>query len=562
LLVLGISDLEHDSAVALLDSHRPVAAIEEDKLIRSPGKGGLPRLALNECLRQVGAQAKDISLVGLAFRPRHAWLREQRFRLSLLVSRPGASFGTGDLGRVYRELNHDWHLRQLFHSRAPLIYFEHHLCHAASAYYASEFDRALVLTLDEFGDMWPGLLSLGEGDDLRILSHQAFPDSLAWVYTRVTELLGFRPHRDEHKTQWLSKDGTPEFISVFRAMFKKNANGLPVLKRRFLGERPGGGWAFSPELHKALQISGPLPPGDTQLRAAIARSVQDFLEETVVALAEAHRKTTDAKYLCTAGGLFLNVFLVRALERGTGFEKVFVQPVASNPGTALGAAYLARKQVMGHSVREPLSTLCLGPQSDATTMKAVLDNCKVLYRYLPDEEELLSETVRLLQEDKIVAWFQGRMEFGLRALGNRTILASPYSPYVIENLNRYIKHRESFHPFALSVPAERAPEFFDCTENCRFLASVGALTSSVAGLEQFCFKGNEVRVHTVEMQANPRFWKLLGRFGETAPAPILINTSFNLFGEPLVCDPREAMRSFYCAGIDALVMGNFLVSKG
>jgi carbamoyltransferase len=191
----------------------------------------------------------------------------------------------------------------------------------------------------------------------------------------------------------------------------------------------------------------------------------------------------------------------------------------------------------------------------------VLDNCKITYRYLSGEEQTVEEAVGLLLRDKIVAWCQGRTEFGHRALGNRSLLASPFSEYVIENVNQFIKHREEFHPFALSVPAERASDYFDASPNCRFMASLATLTGPVAGLERFAFHGNAVRVHTVERHDNPLFWKLLHKFGESAPAPILVNTSFNLFGEPLVTDPRGAVRSFYCAGVDALALGPFLLVK-
>jgi carbamoyltransferase len=561
MLVLGISDLEHDSAVAVLDGSRPVAAIEEDKLNRTPTAGGLPQLALSQCLRQAGAGRRDVSLVAMASRPVRSWLREERFRFGLLVMRPAASYGTGALGRISRGLNHLRFLRQLFGPQTALVNYEHHLCHAASAYYASEFDRALVLTLDESGDMWSGLLAIGEAAELRVLRPLRFPNSLGWFYTQVTELLGFRPRRDEHKTQWLSKEGTADFIGVFRKLLTRGSDGLPVLNRRYFGERAGARWALSEEFCRELQVSEPATPPKGALRAAIARSAQEFLEETVVELAETYRKKTGTKYLCLAGGVFLNVLLVRALEMRTGFAKLFVQPVSGNPGTALGAAYLAGQGLAAAREREPLAHVYLGPQYEAGEMKAVLDNCKIIYRFLPNEEELLAETVRLLQQDKIVAWYQGRLEFGLRALGNRSILASPFSPYVIENLNQYIKHREDFHPFALSVPSESTPALFDCTANCRFLASIGTLREPVPGLDRFAFKGKEVRVHTVEKAVNPRFWDLIDKFGAQAPAPVLVNTSFNLFGEPLVCDPREAVRSFYCAGIDALVMGNFLVVK-
>jgi carbamoyltransferase len=253
--------------------------------------------------------------------------------------------------------------------------------------------------------------------------------------------------------------------------------------------------------------------------------------------------------------------LVRALETRGTFDHVHVQPVSGNAGTALGAAFLARKKQSGKSGRAPLTTLALGPEFTSQEVKAVLDNCKIIYKYMSGEDQLVAEAAKLLQRDKIVAWCQGRTEFGHRALGNRSILASPFSEYVIDNVNQYIKHREDFHPFALSVPAERAAELFEASPNCRFMASLATLKNPVAGLGQFAFNGREVRVHTVEKNSNPGFWRLLHKFGESAPAPVLVNTSFNLFGEPLVSDPRGAVRSFYCAGIDALALGPFLVVK-
>jgi carbamoyltransferase len=361
--------------------------------------------------------------------------------------------------------------------------------------------------------------------------------------------------------QWLSKQGAPDFITVFRKLFSKDSEGLPIVNFHYLGNRLRDGPGFSAEIGRNLQVTASSPPLESPLGASIARSAQDFLEETVVELTETYRRKTRARYLCLAGGVFLNVLLVRALEKRAGFQKVFVQPVSGNPGSALGAGYLAQQRLSEPPDRERLSHLYLGPQFDSQEIKIVLDNCKMSYRYLPSDNQLIEETTRLLQEHKIVAWYQGRMEFGHRALGNRSILASPFSPYVMENLNIYVKHREDFHPFALSVPYEKSPELFECGDNCRFMASTGTLKSTLTELQRFAFNGRTVRVHTVEKHVNPRFWALLQKFGETAPAAALVNTSFNLFGEPLVCDPREAVRSFCCSGIDALVMGNFLIVK-
>jgi carbamoyltransferase len=561
MLILGLSALEHDAAAALVRDGEVLAAFEEDKLNRTPTYGGIPRLAMEHCARQAGVKLAEIPVVALASQSERAWLREERFRLSLLAQHPASSFGVGAMGRVYRAMNYRRQMRPLFNAQTRWLRFEHHLCHAAGAYYSSPFERALILTLDEWGDMWGGLLAVGEGDGMRPLQAMRFPNSLGWLYSRLTEALGFRAKRDEHKTQWLGKNGQPRFLSALRRVFRRDSRGLPVLNREYFDTGPQRRWGLAPKLLQEMGVSPELVRNDPAVRADLARSLQDWLEETVLEIAEEFRTKTSAKQLCVSGGVFLNVLLVRALEVRSGFDAVHVQPVAGNPGTALGAAFLAERELGGKTPRKEVVHTFFGPEFGSDQIKAVLDNCKVIYHYFRTDSELLEAAADLLRKDKIVAWYQGRVEFGLRALGNRSILASPFSPYVIENLNQYIKHREDFHPFALSVPLEDAAAIFDCSPNCRFMASVGTLRAELQGLEPFAFSGRNVRVHTVEREANPRFHDLLKRFGAGQPAPVLVNTSFNLFGEPLVCDPREAIRSFYCCGIDALVIGNFVLEK-
>jgi carbamoyltransferase len=537
--ILGISTPGPNAAAALFDNHGIVAAIEEEKLTRLNEAHALPHLALGQVLASGGLRLPDVDSIALAVR-------------GATSKRPPAKNASREA--VFA------HLRQLLAGRR-FTSFDHHLCHAASAFYTSDFSRSLVLTLDHGTGAISGALALGEDDHLKSLHTLAFPNSFGWFYSRATELAGLRPQRDEHKLQWLSKDGQPEYLEIFRKLFIWNLKGLPSLERRYFTHGPDGSGVFAPRLYRELGLSRSAAPADRSVRAALARSAQEALEEFVLRLSERFRESTHADSLCLAGGVFQNVLLVRALEQRSSFRNVYVQPVADNAGTALGAAFLSRKKATGRSGRTPLESLALGPEPTSNEIKSVLDNCKIVYRYANSEDELLAETSRQLEQGKIVGWCQGRTEFGHRALGNRSLLASPFNEYVLDNVNQFIKHREEFHPFALSVPAERAHEFFDCGSNCRFMASLGDLKNPIAGLERFTFNGADVRVHTVEKQANPLFWRLLNRFGEFAPAPILVNTSFNLFGEPLVTDPRSAVRSFYCSGVDALAIGSFLVVK-
>jgi carbamoyltransferase len=282
--------------------------------------------------------------------------------------------------------------------------------------------------------------------------------------------------------------------------------------------------------------------------------MQHALETYVLRIADG------ATNVCLGGGVGWNAVLVSALERR--FKGVFAQPAAGNAGTALGAALHAWHGIAGKSNRLDAGSYYLGPDFTAQEVKEALENCKLRFRLLETVPARINAAVSQLENNHIVAWMQGRMEFGPRALGNRSILASPRDPYSTENLNTFIKHRESSRKFAASVPAEIASEYFETGPNARHLASVGRVHPQYQ--EQFrgaVLSGDAVRVHTVSKEDNPLYWGLLHAFGEKTGLPVLYNTSFNLFGEPLVCTPRDAVRSFYSSGIDAMIAGNFLLEK-
>jgi carbamoyltransferase len=568
--ILGLSAMGHDLAAALLCDGSIVAAIEEAKLARTRSIEAVPQSAIRFCLDQAKTGWPNLECVAIASRPARKWSRQALFRARLAPFAPisSAYYLNKALGELGRELNNFRILRRLAGGSPDRIMgLDHHLCHAASAFYASPFDRALIVALDEQGDGRTGFVGLGEGTRIRELKSVSLPHSLAWVYTQITQLLGFSPHAEEHKTQWLSFAGEPAFTGLFLELLRRNPAGPPRLNKKFFNRGFSGKLCFSQEFYKSLGIQGPTEPHlDDSLRANIATSLQKACAVVVTDWLASLRGQTDARSLCIAGGLFLNPLLIASIEANAGFDRVFVQPAAGNEGTSLGAAWFAWHQIMNRPRVGPLSSVFWGPTYSNEAIKQVLDNSKLPYRWCNTDDQQIDETLRLLEAGKIVAWFQGATEFGRRALGHRSLLASPWAPYVRENLNDYVKHREAFRPFALSVPEDACADYFNCSTNGRFMATMAKANEKGRKLlealpEGFLLKDDLVRLHVVTAEANPLFYKLLKRSAEKGPAPILVNTSFNLFGEPLVVTPRDAVRSYFCSGADALLIGNFLLTK-
>jgi len=560
--ILGLSSFKHDTAAALLEDGVFTAAIENDKLARARTRNR-PEAAIHSCFESVGTGWDGIDVVAIATRPLRRWSRKAYLRAKLTAVAPVASayYGANEAATLARDLNH---LRVLSRyatgSNHKLIAFDHHLCHAASAFFSSPFDRSLVVTMDEEGDSVSATLAVGEGNRIRVRKIVPFPHSLAWVYSQATNLVGFRPHLDEHKTQWLSLEGEPLFKDVFLKMLSRRGH-VPRLDYSFFRRGLAGQLSFSDKFYRATGLSKGPNIGE-EPRRALASSVQAACTELITRLVEDFRRREGIDQVCFAGGLFQNVLLVASLEKSLGMDQVFVPAAPGNAGTSLGAASLAWHQVLQKPRTQPVDNVYLGPRFDRQAVKDVLDNTKSRYVLPNTEDRKLDAAVQLLQGGKIVGWFQGAAEFGPRALGNRSVLASPWAPYVQENLNDFIKHREWFRPFAISVPEEDCPRFFEASRQCRFMNSVATLRPESECLpESLLLPHRQVRLHVVQRSSNPVFWALLKRFGEQAPAPMLLNTSFNLFGEPLVVTPRDAMRSYFGSGLDALIIDRFVLSK-
>jgi carbamoyltransferase len=563
--ILGLSSFRHDSSAALLVDGKLVAAIEDAKLSRGSSRG-LPETAIKYCLTTAGLNWHNLDAIAIASRPLQGWvLRSWRAaRTSPFSPIAGAYYEANQLGGLASDLGN---LRILRHKNgrtsSSLATFDHHLCHAASAFYLSPFERALILTMDEEGDGQTGTLALGEGQNIRVLEKIPFPNSLAWVYSQITELLGFVPHKEEHKTQWLSLGAEPVFKQVFLGMMRNSRNLLPHLDSSFLQHGVTGRFALSSKLYRQLGIAeGATAEMSEDQQRALASSVQQACTEIVQDLLKHYCRQYGIDNVCLAGGLFQNVLLISDVERQLGLDKVFVPPAPGNSGCAVGAAAMAWHQSKGQGRIEAEGGSYWGPAYDREEIKGVLDNYKTRYSILNTSDRKYDATVQLLSMGKVVGWFQGRTEFGPRALGNRSLLASPWAPYVSENLNDYVKHREWFRPFAVSVPQEDCGRYFEFSNNCCSMNSLARVRSDAAAIPRnFCLPGDRIRLHVVERKSNPVFWSLLKRFGQQAPAPILLNTSFNIAGEPLVARPQDAVRSYFCSGIDALMIDSFALSK-
>jgi carbamoyltransferase len=595
--ILGISGHHRNAAAALLKDGRIVSAIEEEKLARVKNVGisqcgGIPYKAIGYCLEAAGIGIDDIDYVTYYLKPRRLLDRQLSFSERFI---PGNTSGADDHKAAsvneFRDRMKTLNLiRRLLSQRSKAVAVDHQLAHAASSFYLSGFDRAAILILSGRGDYISIAVGVGEGRKIRLLKRIEFPHSLGLVYSLVTEYLGFNAGGGEHNTQWLSTTGAPEFLSAFQDLIGVDRAGNPSVDTSFFTPALQGPDPFSEKFYGRFGDclrrkdhrfnGGAKEPSWTNLieeltgrrkaalpvnsyRRNLAHSLQRRLEEVVLALAENVRQEHRVDALCLAGGVALNSLLVSKLERESGYQQVFVQPAAGNSGCSMGSALFQWHNQLDQGRPEPLEHVFLGPEFSDQEVKPELDNCKLAYRYITSEDKLLDEIVKLLHQGSIVAWFQGRAEFGPRSLGARSILASPLLDYTKENLNLFVKHRETYRPFAASIPEERAEEFFEnCGSLSRFLLTVSRVRDEKRHLIPAAwFSDGMARVHTVSRKTNPLFWRLLNKFEEKTGVPVLVNTSFNLFGEPIVCTPREAVRSFYCSGIDALVINRFAIQK-
>lgn len=583
--VLGISAFYHDSAACLLSGERIVAAAQEERFTRVKGDERFPREAARYCLAEAGIPASELDAVVFYEKPLLKF--ERLIETYLEIAPRGLS--------SFRRAGPLWMRERLYAEReirsglggytGKLLYTEHHEAHAASAYYPSPFDEAAILTIDGVGEWATATIGVGRGAELELLEEMRFPDSLGLLYSAFTYHAGFKVNSGEYKLMGLAPFGTPRYVDrIYSNLLKLSEDGSFELDQRYFDYR--GGLRMTNRNFDRLfdgpprQPEGPL----SQREMDLACSVQQVCEEVVLRMARYAHQRTGLDKLCMAGGVALNAVANGRLAREGPFAEVWVQPAAGDAGGALGAAYAASHKYFGQPRSEragsdSMQATLLGPGFEVDEIRAALDGAGAHYEEV-DDSSPEDRAAELIADGKIVGWFQGRMEFGPRALGARSILADARDPGMQSRLNQKIKFREGFRPFAPSILSERAMEYFELKGESPYMTFVVPVAASrrrsgggagSTGLQRVAEVRSEIpavthldysaRVQTVAREQNPVFHRLISTFADQTGCPVIVNTSFNVRGEPIVCTPADAFACFARTSIDALVIGPFVVRR-
>ncbi len=551
-----------------------VWAAEEERFSRIKHASGFPVLALRACLEENGIKPTEIQAVAISKDPRANLFRKMYYIFS---RRPSGFFVTDRLRAFQRssQFQNDFALAvgmPLSQLKARFIHVEHHEAHAASSFYMSGFDKAAFVTLDGLGDFASASWGLGEGQALRIFDRVYFPHSAGFLYTACTQFLGFHHFGDEYKVMGLAGYGKPVYLEAMRQIIRLKPCGKFELNLKYFVHQNGSrvrweGGAPEQDMLGSVawaQLFGPPREPDgpmTEREFNLAASLQAILEETYFHVLAHVYQETKSEYLCLAGGVAFNSVANGKITQRTSFKHVYIQPAAGDAGTAVGAAAFAACGLFHEPGRFVMNHALFGSIASDDAIRALLESRNIPFEYL-NEQELIRKTVDVIDSGGVVGWFQGRMEFGPRALGNRSILADPRRFDMKDILNQRIKHRETFRPFAPAVPVECAREFFamDSEESPFMLKVVSVRPAKRSVIPAVTHVDGTARVQTVSQSVQPLFWKLLTAFGEKTGTPILLNTSFNEH-EPIVRTPEEALDCYLKTNMDALVLGNCLIER-
>ena len=584
--VLGLSAFYHDSSACLLRDGQIVAAAQEERFTRKKGDDAFPSNAIEFCLTQAGTSLSDIEAVVFYDKPLIKFERILETYLGV-APRGFKSFLKAGPIWVKEKLYTDKAIRDgLGGFTGNVLYAEHHESHAASAFYPSPFEEAAILTIDGVGEWATASIGFGKGSDIELKKELHWPDSLGLLYSAFTYQAGFKVNSGEYKVMGLAPYGEPKYVdAIYKHLIDLREDGSFVLNQKYFNYLSGLTMT-SPAFDELFGGPPRVPESPlTQREMDLARSIQVVCEDVVLRMAATAHRETGADALCLAGGVALNAVANGRMVREGPFKHVWIQPAAGDAGGALGAALLAwhRHFEQPRCVSSP-DAMCgalLGPSFDDSAIERELIDAGAVFERLT-EADLVARTAQLLADEQVVGWFQGRMEFGPRALGARSILADPRGPRMQALINLKVKFREGFRPFAPSVLADRAAEYFELNEESPYMLVVAPVKAERRllmpqrsgerwGIELLNVPRSDIpavthldysaRIQTVTAARTPLYHALITEFDRITGCPLLVNTSFNVRGEPIVCSPADAYRCFMRTHLDFLAIGSFLLSK-
>ncbi|MEM1578025.1 MAG: carbamoyltransferase [Candidatus Pacearchaeota archaeon] len=589
--ILGLSFFYHDAAAALLEDGIPIALAEEERFSRKKHDFNYPENAINFVLEAGKIKPQDLDYVVFYEKP---FIKFERIIKTLLATWPSSAFAFTDSFKSWmvdklwiRELI----ARKLKINPKKILFCEHHLSHAASTFFCSPFEKSAILTIDGIGEWATTTIGIGEGNKLKILKEIHFPHSVGLLYSTFTAFLGFEINEGEYKVMGMAPYGKPIFLDKVKKLVKLYDDGSFELNLDYFDFHRSNSRSYSKEFLKLfgkprapdskfftresgwLTYFGKKPDNWEELAkeqeyyAHIAASIQKLTEEIIINLAQAAYKETGIDKLSYAGGVALNSVANYKILKETPFKEIFIQPAASDAGGALGAALYLYYALLNNQRKFVLEHAFYGKSYSESEIEDFLKKKNIKYKKFSDEEALLDYTVDKLLKQKVIGWFQGRFEWGPRALGNRSILADPRNEKMKDIVNIKIKFREPYRPFAPSVLVEKADKFFELPEPekqypARFMLYVVNVKEEKRHIvPAITHVDGTARPQTVFKETNQRYWKLIKKFEESCGIPLLLNTSFNLKGEPIVNSPSDAFNTFIKSGLDVLVLENVCIEK-
>lgn len=589
--ILGLSFHYHDAAAALVIDGAPVAMSEEERFSRKKHDSRYPKNAIRFVLDEGGIKPNELDYAVFYEKP---FKKFERILKTLLATWPGTPL-------VFAESMKNWLIEKLWVRNLiaedlgidpkKILFSDHHLSHAASAFLPSPYERAAILTIDGIGEWASTAIGIGEGNKIKILKEIHFPHSLGLLYSTFTAFCGFEVNEGEYKVMGMAPYGKPKYTDKIYKLVRIFDDGSFELDLDYFDFYRSRNRSFSNKFLKLfgkprdpkskfftresgwLSYFGDRPANWEELAkeqeyyADIAASIQKVAEDVIVNLANAAHRETGLDTLCYAGGVALNSVANWKILKRTPFKKLFIQPAAGDAGGALGAALYVHHALLGNPRKFVMEHAYYGASYSEDEIRAFLESNRIPYRYFPDEEKLFEHVADALANQKVAGWFSGRFEWGPRALGSRSILADPRDDEMKNIVNVKIKFREPYRPFAPSVLAERASEIFDFPDAethypGRFMLYVVDVKKDKQKLvPAITHVDGTARPQTVFKEFSPRYWELIKKFEEKTGVPLVLNTSFNLKGEPIVTSPADALSTFQRSGLDLLVLENFVVSK-